>query len=326
MLQEFKILIYVFLLASVFIHFTYNSSLNSCQCLLKNYTKINKFSNPNDYEGKIVFISSSKPKYQIIYNKEFNMNFTAAFVQKNVKRCRLVSGRNNHVDSEWLPAISKDNSVYSSFQIGNFSIDTESFDNSMLQLQAFIPSEEMINNFNKSSAAENYYYLDRGYFFDKSFPQKSLKRRLSDCTLHDKFVKFKIMNYNSLSILGVVENGEIKYFNYYSIDFSGIFNGKISLNEYVSNLMKNLKKQVYFLGFAAVLILIILVCICDRINFAIFAVAFMIVSIVNIKAFCLYYFPIRFKPMFATTISILMSLLFFYSNRIPEIINVLLLN
>lgn len=305
--------------------FSYNISLNSCQCLLKNYTKVSKYSNPNDYEGKIVFISSNKPEYQSLYNKQFNLEFKAAYVKPIISRCRTSFSRNNHIENTWSSIFSFANASYSSFKIGNYTIDTETFTDLQLLLQRFIPSEEEIKKFEKSKASEKYYYLSQGYFFDKSFPSASLREKLSDCTLNDKMVEFNVMNPNTISILGVIKGGKIKYFKYYTIDFSCIFDEKISLNEFVNNFTSDKKKQVYFLG-SIVIIQLILLFFFNRIYFSILSLIFIIISTLNIKAYCLQSFPISFKILFSTTITIVLSLLFLFSDKVPLLIDILSLN
>ena len=243
----FKILIYVFLFSSILMQFSYNISLNLCQCLLKNYTKLNKYSDPKDYEGKIVFISSNKPVYHSLHNKQFNLSFKAACSKQIISHCLPSYNRNIGIEYEWSSFNSFTNISYAPFDIGNFTIDTKSFSNQQLEFQTFIPSDEEIIKFEKSAAAKKYYYLKNGYFFDKSFPSTNLKHKLYDCTPNDKMIEFKIFNSDSISVLGVVDKGIIKYFNYYSIDFSGIFERKILLNELVDNFLLSKKKQAHLL-------------------------------------------------------------------------------
>lgn len=306
--------------------FSYNISLNSCQCLLRNYTKVNKFANPKDYEGKIVFLSSSKPKYQALYNKEFNIEIKAAYAKVIIKHCYAHFNKNNHVQNAWSSNYPFANESYSMINVGNFTIDTKSFYSSQFQLQTFVPSKEEIINFEQSAAAIKYNYLSQGYFFDKSFPSKKLKPRINDCTLNDKFVRFDVFKPESISILGVIEKGYLKHFDYYTIDFSGVFDGKITLNSLINNFINGKKQQVFALGLISISILIIFFVLCNRFYFSIFAFVILIVSTLNIKSLCLQYFPIKFKPLFATTLTILMSLAFFYSNKIPIFIKIMLLN
>lgn len=337
-----KIITYIIFFLFLFFQVTYVKAFDTARNLLSNYTLIKKYSNPEEYNNKIIYISSGKPIYQSYYDSDFNMRFKMILIRKTVRHCIVKESRRDdgHREEthEWVSyqefsryyyfekkTAFTDYEKYFDFKIGNYTIVSNTFKN--LGSTDYIPPKIEIDRFLKSRASLDLIYLGEGYFFDRHFPDhRNLYTRLHSCRNQDTYVKFEIYNPKKVSVFGLVIDGKIFHADFLKYDFSVIFNGKISPNQFVADSVFRERTKTIVSGILVIIFLIVLFFHYHRSFFSILSLSFLILITFNIRSYYMSNFPIKFKYVIFYSVFALVIAAFYFNRQISQLISIFLMS
>lgn len=336
-----KILTYFIFFLFLLFQSTYVKAFDTAQNLSSNYTFVKKYSNPSDYNNNIIFISSRKPIYQSYLDPNFNIKFNAILIRKIIQYCVVKETRRDdgHREEthEWVKykdysdynqdytSTFKPYEKYFNFKIGNYMVISNTFNN--IEPRSFIPTDFDIKSFSKSQASLKLTYLGDGYFFDRNFPDhRDLYTRLHNCRNQDTYIKFDVFNPQKVSVLGLLNNGNITHVDFFKYDFSVIYDDKISPNSFIAENVSKERIKMISSGIFIILILIILLFYYHRSYFSLMAISFLIITSTLIRAYYITKFPIKFKYMFLYSIFGLVVILLYFYRQISQIVDILLIS
>lgn len=327
----FKLALYILIILFAFFQGSYVKSVYTSQKQLNNFSYIKKNSNPQEYNNKIIYISSKNPKYETYFEPDFNISFKTAFIRKVVKQCVLTSVKTDDYELGWKTYKNKDLSSsvfngyekYFDFKIGNYTVISKSF-KKYFKPTCYILSKRDVDNFVSSFAVVDLKYRGDGYFFIRYFENnKNLYKRISDCTLGDMYVFFETYEFEEVSLFGFLNDSKIYHLNSLKYDFSNIYNEKVLPNEMMSKFIRKEKKKTTYSGIALLVILILLYTYFNQTTFSICTLSFIVTySIYNyVYYFCNIYLVLIISILLLVVIVLIIN---FYKDNIDDIFSALL--